>query len=182
MYGSDNSEAVDQLTGTVGGVDLNSALGDAASVRKRQKLLNFKTFIADYKEPSSGKPANNADPFPVDQKIEEFESHQPRVKIHTVTTHVHGQAATIAAMSVSDNAEKRIVRLENNMATIMRYLFRLGTRVSINCQYWGGTSPFQKYLGIRCMRSDRVSDGQLVSIDQCLNCTRFQPVYGMVKY
>lgn len=67
LYGSDNSEAVDQLTGTVGGIDLNSALGDAASVRKRQKLLNFKTFIADYKEPSSGKPANNADPFPVDR-------------------------------------------------------------------------------------------------------------------
>lgn len=73
-----------------------------------------------------------------------MESHQPRVKIHTVTTHVHGQAATIAAMSVSDNAEKRIVRLENNMATIMRYLFRLGSRVSINCQFWGGTSPFEK--------------------------------------
>ena len=54
LYGSDNSEAVDHLTGTVGGIDLNSALGDAASVRKRQKLLNFKTFIADYKEPSSG--------------------------------------------------------------------------------------------------------------------------------
>lgn len=66
LYG-DNTEAADQLTGTVGGVDLSSALGDVMSIRQRQKLLNFKDFVSDYKEPSTGKPPNNADPFPVDR-------------------------------------------------------------------------------------------------------------------
>lgn len=30
------------------------------------------------------------------------------------------------------------------------------------------------------MKDDRISDGQLMSIDQCLNCTRYEPVIGQV--
>lgn len=178
LYGADNTEAVAQLEGSIGGIELNAVLGDASSIRNRQKLLNFKDFINDYKQPSSGKPPNNKDAFPVDQKIEEFEAHQPTIKIHQVTTHVHGKDAAIAAMHTSDSAEKRIVHLENNMATIMRYLFRLGSRVMINCVYYGGQSTFEKYKCIRCMRSDRINDGQMMQIDQCLVCTRFEPIFG----
>ena len=179
VYGKDSS-IVEKLEGMVGGIEVNAILGNAQSISERQKLLNFKTFVNDFKEPNPGKPPHNEDAFPVDQKIEEFESHQPMVKIHKVTTHVHGQAATIAAMQASDTAEKRIVRLENNMATIMRYLFRLGSRMAINCVYWGGTSVFNKYKCIRCLRDDRISDGQFMQIDQCLTCTKFEPIVGQV--
>lgn len=179
VYGKESS-TVEQLEGMVGGIEVNAILGNAQSISERQKLLNFKTFANDFKEPNPGKPPQNEDAFPVDQKIQEFEVHQPMVKVHNVTTHVHGQAATIAAMTVGDAAEKRIVRLENNMATIMRYLFRLGSRMSINCVYWGGTSVFNKYKCIRCLRDDRISDGQFMQIDQCLTCTKFEPVIGQV--
>ena len=179
VYGSESS-VVEQLEGKVGGIEINAILGNAQSISERQKLLNFKTFINDFKEPNPGKPPHNEDAFPVDQKINEFESHQPMVKIHKVTTHVHGQAATIAAMTAADTAEKRIVRLENNMATIMRYLFRMGSRVAINCVYWGGSSVFNKYKCIRCLRDDRISDGQFMQIDQCLTCTKFEPIVGQV--
>ena len=105
--------------------------------------------------------------------------HYPPIKINKVTTPNEGKEATVAAMSVGDHTEKRIVKLENMMATFMRYLFRLGARVPINCQYYGGQSPnFEKYAGIRCLADDRVEDGKLVQIDQCLNCTRYEPVYG----
>lgn len=79
-----------------------------------------------------------------------------------------------------DAAEKRIVRLENNMATLMRYLYRLGSRVFINCQYYGGQTTFQKYKCIRCMKDDRCNDGQLMQLDQCLCCTRYEPIFGQV--
>ena len=179
LYGG-NRDVAEQLDSNVGGIDLNAVLGDSADIRNRQRLLNFNNFINDFKTPSSGKPPNNKDAFPVDQKIEEFEYHLPTIKIHRVLTHVHGQAAALAAMHTSDASEKRIVRLENNMATIMRYLFRLGSRMSINCVYWGGTSTFEKYKCIRCMQMDRAGDGQMMQIDQCLTCTRFEPVFGQV--
>lgn len=66
------------------------------------------------------------------------------------------------------------------MSTITRYLFRLGARVMINCHYYGGISTFQKYRAIRCMRDDRCGDGALMQIDQCLCCTRFEPIFGQV--
>lgn len=70
-------------------------------------------------------------------KIEEFETHQPRVKVHEIVTHNHGKAAAIMGIQQFDATEKRLVRLENNMATVLRYLYRLGSRVFINCQYYG---------------------------------------------
>lgn len=179
VYGSESSD-VESLEGSIGGIELNAILGNSSSISERQKLLNFKTFVNDFKEPNPGKPPHNEDAFPVDQKIEEFESHQPTIKIHRVITHNHGKDATIAAMHTSDTAEKRIVRLENNMATVMRYLFRMGSRVAINCVYWGGSSVFNKYKCIRCLRDDRISDGQFMQIDQCLTCTKFEPIIGQV--
>lgn len=43
-----------------------------------------------------------------------------------------------------DVTEKRLVRLENNISTLMRYIFRLGARVFINCHYYGGQTTFEK--------------------------------------
>jgi 3D (Asp-Asp-Asp) domain-containing protein len=52
--------------------------------------------------------------------------------------------------------------------------------MNINCVYYGGHSTFNKYKCIRCLHDDRVHDGELVTIDQCLNCTRFEPILGQV--
>lgn len=162
----------------VGVRDLQGVMGNSAALKARQHLLNPKKYKTEYKKPNPGKMPNNKDPFPVDLKIEEFEAHFPATRIYEMDTHVHGQAAAQAAMNVGNNAEKRLVKLENNMATLMRLLFRVGSRMVINCQYYGGQTPFEKYKTIRCLCDDRVSDGQNVQLDQCLYCTRFEPVDG----
>jgi len=143
LYGTDNAEVISQLQGSVGGAELSSILGNATTIRARQHLLNFKTFKNDFKEPNSGKPPQNRDPFPVDQKIEEFETHLPRVKIYTLDTHNHGLQAAKAVVSQCDAIEKRLVRIENNISTFSRYLFRMGARVMINCHYYGGQTTFE---------------------------------------
>nr|DAK26698.1 MAG TPA: hypothetical protein [Caudoviricetes sp.] len=165
----------------VGVRDLNGIIGDKEAMRIRQHLLNPKKYKTEFKKPNPGKMPNNKGPFPVDLKIEELESHTPATRIYEVTTHVHGEPAAKAAMNVGWNADKRLAKLENNMATLMRLLFRLGSRVSINCQYYGGQVPnFEKYKAIRCLCDDRISDGQNVQIDQCLYCTRYEPVLGQI--
>ena len=168
------------MESAVGGIELNSVLGNAKAVKDRQHLFDPTKYKQEFKTPNPGKMPNNQDPFPVDLKIEEFETHKPTVKVHRVTCHTNAEPAAKAAMFVGDTAEKRLVHLENNISTIMRYLFRLGARVPINCVYYGGQSPYEKYRCIRCMRSDRANDGALVQIDQCLTCTRYEPVYGQV--
>lgn len=166
------------LANGIGVRDLQGVMGNAADLKARQHLLNPKKYKTEFKKPNPGKMPNNKDPFPVDLKIEEFECHFPATRIYELDTHVHGQAAAQAAMNVGNNAEKRLVKLENNMATLMRLLFRMGSRVRINCVYYGGQTPFEKYKCIRCLCDDRVSDGQNVQIDQCLYCTRYEPVDG----
>ncbi len=156
------------MTQGVGIRDLQGVMGNSAALKARQHLLNPKKYKTEYKKPNPGKMPNNKDPFPVDLKIEEFEAHFPATRIYEMDTHVHGQAAAQAAMNVGNNAEKRLVKLENNMATLMRLLFRMGARMKINCVYYGGQTPFEKYRCIRCLCDDRVSDGQNVQIDQCL--------------
>ncbi|WP_312339156.1 M23 family metallopeptidase [Anaerospora hongkongensis] len=162
------------------GQDLDSVLGSAASSKERQKAFNAKAHQREFKHPNPGKPANNNEPFPVDLKIEELETHKPTVKIHTITTCPEAVNAAKAVLKVSDTAEKRIVKLENMMATMLRYLMRIGSRMNINCVYYGGQTPFEKYNCIRCLKDDRLTDGQMISIDQCLNCTRYEPIIGQV--
>lgn len=178
LYGEGSDITSAQMKQTVGGIELDAVIGNAEAVQARQHLLNPEDYEDDVKSINPGKMPNNEDAYPVDLKIEELETHKPDVKIHEVTTHVHGQAAAMAAMKVGDTAEKRIIHLENIVATLMRYVFRLGSRVHINCVYYGGQSPFEKYKCIRCMQDDRISDGQMIQIDQCLNCTRYEPVFG----
>ena len=85
----------------------------------------------------------------LDQKIMELEVHQPTVKEDEILTHVHGAAAAAACLRTSNFTEQRLVRLENNMATILRYLYRIGSRMFINCIYYGGQTTFEKeYIDI----------------------------------
>ena len=60
----------------------------------------------------------------------------------------------------------------------MRYVFGMAGRMQINCVYYGGQDHRAKYKCIRCMRDDRVNDGQVMQIDQCLSCTRYEPIFG----
>ncbi len=169
------------ITQALGPLEVAGMLGSADEVKARQHMLNWDDYHKEYKKPNLNKFPNNEDPFPVDQKIEEFETHWPNVKLYEVTCDVKAKEAAVAAMQAADRAEKRLVKLENNMATMMRLLFRMGTRMFINCVYYGGQNPnFEKYKGIRCMCDDRITDGQQVQIDQCLYCTRFEPIFGQV--
>ncbi len=135
----------------------------------------------EVKVPNAGKPLNNNDPFPADLKIEELERHLPRVKQYKMPYDKNvGATKSIAAalLHVSDYTEKRLVRLENNMATLMRYVFAMGSRVAINCVYWGGTDHRSKYCTVRCLKDNRIEDGQVMQIDQCLSCSRYEPIIG----
>lgn len=163
----------------VGIRDLNGVIGNSAALKLRQHLLNPKKYKSEFKKPNPGKMPNNRDAFPVDLKIEEFETHYPPTHIHELTVPTCCQTTTMALLDVASNTDKRLAKIENNISTLFRLFFRLGGRVSINCQYWGGTNPnFEKYKGIRCLCDDRISDGQEIQIDQCLYCTRYEPVMG----
>jgi len=162
------------------GGDLNAILGGVADAKERQRVFDPNNYKKEFKKQNPGKPANNNEPFPVDLKIEELETHKPTIKIHTITTCPEAVEAAKAVLRVSDTAEKRIVKLENMMATMARYLFRMSSRVHINCVYYGGQTSFEKYNAIRCLTDDRLSDGQSMSMDQCLNCTRYEPILGQV--
>ena len=125
---------------------------------------------------------NNNDPFPVDLKIEEFETHYPPTYIYSLNACAMAKEAAAGAMAVGFNASKRLIKIENNLSTLMRYFFRLAARVPINCVYYGGqvAGSQAKYACIRCLCDDRITDGMLVQIDQCLTCTRYEPVFGQM--
>ena len=165
---------------SIGLSDLQSIIGDSEAIKARQHLLDPTKYEREIKNSNPGKMPNNEDAYPIDLKIEELEFHKPNIKLYKETTHIHGKDAMIAAMKVSDKAEKRIVKLENMVATLFRWFGRLGSRVVVNCQYYGGTQPGQKYKSIRCLADDRINDGQEIQIDQCLYCTRFEPIAGQM--
>lgn len=173
-----NTITQDSMIRALGADAFAGAIGNEAEIKARQHIINPKKYKTDFKKPNPGKMPNNQDPFPVDLKIEEFETHYPPTRIYKLTTPNEGKVACEAAMNVGMNADKRLVKIENNLSTLFRLFFRLGTRVRINCVYYGGQTPFTKYAGIRCLADDRVSDGQNVQIDQCLYCTRYEPIDG----
>lgn len=162
---------------------------------KRQKTFNIKNF-AEIKKEVKGKPVNNEDPYPVDDKIKELESHAPKVKIDQVnfkfndTNHPGSLLAKELAkdlaliqdeiISISRRTERRLVCLENNLSIALRYLFRASSRMQINCVYYGGQDVFGKYKCIRCLHDDRINDGQSMTLDQCLSCTRYEPIVGQI--
>lgn len=66
------------------GGDLSAILGSVKGINERQRIFDPTKYREAIKTPNPGKPANNNDPFPVDLKIEELETHNPRVKIGTI--------------------------------------------------------------------------------------------------
>lgn len=162
---------------------------------KRQKTFNINDF-EKIKKSTVGRPINTDDPFPVDEQIKKLEEHFPKVKIDKTifdfSEDNHPQSALGKAMAknyamtydmineLSKRTEKRLVKIENNLATVMRNLFRISSRININCVYYGGQSVYGKYKCIRCLHDNRLDDGAIVSLDQCLCCTRYEPILGQV--
>jgi hypothetical protein len=164
----------------------------------KQLTLNY-DLLKDKKKESNKclGPINFMDPYPTDDKIEELEQHFPKVFIDEIESQLYscnhpgcpvGQPMaknfamlSDALMNQSKRTEKRLVRLENILSTIMRNQARLSSRININCVYYGGQSTYAgKYKCIRCMHDDRIHDGAIVTLDQCLNCTRYEPILGQI--
>lgn len=158
----------------------NFTLNNEKAIEERNRAFDFNELTKKFKVPNGGKPANDKDPFPVDSKIKELEEHLPRVKISSIKSCPEALPVTKECIKLSMNVERRLVRLENNMATIMRYLWRLAARMPVNCVYYGGQSIYDRYKCIRCLKDNRVEDGGVFTFDQCMNCTRYEPIIGQV--
>lgn len=185
---------VDKVEATTTQVTSSTTLSPE-DFEKRSKSFNVRDYKDAVKE-VSGKPVNNNDPFPVDDKIKELESHVPKVKIDRVEFMLYDcnhpdsiigpEVAKNFAMlqdeviSMSRRVEHRLSKIENNMATMMRNLWRSASRMNINCVYYGGQDVFGKYKCIRCTHTSRVDDGQSMTLDQCLSCTRYEPIIGQI--
>jgi uncharacterized protein YcbK (DUF882 family) len=166
--------------GKLTGLDV-SGFVDQDKLTDRQKIYDASADQYKVFKTSSGLPFNCCDPYPVDLKIEELETHMPKVKVDGISfSKPDGNTVTLAEqfLYAADSTEKRIVKLENILATVMRYCFGIGRRLNINCIYYGGQDRYQKYKCIRCKRDDMNGDGQIMQIDQCLSCTRYEPFLG----
>lgn len=161
----------------------------------------YKITMFDYtkvkeKQATKGKPVNYNDPYPYDDKIYELERHSPKVKIDEIESRLYdcnhigcpiGQPMAKnfhmlnnALIAQSKRMERRLVKIENTLSLVLRNLGRLGSRMHINCVYYGGQDTFGKYKTIRCLKDDRIEDGCSVTIDQCMACNRFEPVLGQI--
>lgn len=159
----------------------NEAFTTPDAMALAQRAFDPSKAELEVKVPNAGKPLNNNDSFPVDLKIEELERHLPRVKQYKMPYNKKcgvSKNVSAAILHISDWAEKRIVRLENILATTMRYVYGMGSRMFVNCQYYGGQDHRSKYKCIRCLKDDRTDDGQVMTIDQCLSCSRYEPIIG----
>ena len=173
--------------------------GAMTSADAYTKQMSFDYDLLEGKKKESKKthhPNNYMDPYPYDEKITDLEKHFPKVHIDEIESQLYScnhpgcpiaqpmaknfAMVSDALMNQSKRAEKRLAKLENILSTVIRNQGRLGSRMNINCVYYGGHSTFNKYKCIRCLHDDRVHDGALVTIDQCLNCTRFEPILGQV--
>ncbi len=130
--------AINQLTNN----QLNEVVGNMTDRMSRQIVYDPKKHKNSFKSPAKGKPANNNDAFPIDLKLEELELHYPHAYIHEIQACPQAVSTAKPLLEHAQATEKRIVKLENNMATLLRYFGALGTRLAINCVYWGGTSQY----------------------------------------
>lgn len=122
---------------TATGMNLNEFTTDYAQQR-RQAVFNIEDNINDRKV-AGGKPLNNNDRYPVDLKIEELLIHQPCIKQNEIKKSSNMTKELAAAILTGlDHAEKRMVKVENVLAVVMRNLFATAGRMSINCVYYGG--------------------------------------------
>jgi hypothetical protein len=141
---------------------------------KRQQIFNPKDHDTTIKV-VKGQSVNYTDEYPIDLKIVELEAHKPSVKIQSISGPVEPYI-----INLSVNTEKRLVQIENVLSKAMHYLFRLSSRLNVNCVYYGGQDMFGKYNCIRCLHDDRINDGQSMTLDQCLNCSRYEPMIGQI--
>ena len=167
---------------------------------KNDKDFNNLTFdfdlLKEMNKKSKGKPVNYLDAYPYDDKVYELEKHSPKVKIDEIESRLYEcnhpgcpiaqpMAKNFAmlndmALNQSKKIESRLVRLENTLSFVLRNLGRVGSRINVNCVYYGGQDTFGKYKTIRCLRDDRVHDACSVTLDQCLACTRYEPIVGQI--
>ena len=168
---------------------------DAKDFDNDQLTYDFE-LLNDKKKTSKGKPVNYLDPFPYDDKIVELEQHHPKIKIDEIEARLYESnhpgdpmpqpvaknfaLVYDAMLKQSSSIEKRLVRIENALATVIRNQGRIGSRININCVYYGGQDTFGKYKTIRCLCDDRIHDASSVTLDQCLSCTRYEPILGQV--
>ena len=163
----------------------------------KQYAFDYNLLTGKKKEtnPCSG-PINFLDPYPIDDKIQELENHFPKVFIDEIESQMYScnhpgcpiaqpmaknfAMLQDAIMNQSKRVEQRLCKLENILSTVIRNQGRLGSRININCVYYGGQSVYGKYKCIRCLHDDRIHDGAIVTLDQCLNCTRYEPILGQV--
>lgn len=179
-----------------------TVLSESNGTIKNQKDFDASNLSFDYDllkdktKTSKGKPVNYLDPYPYDDKIYELENHKPKVKIDEIEARLydsnhpgdpvaHPIAKNFAnvydmAINQSKKIESRLVRIENTLATVLRNLGRIGSRINVNCVYYGGQDIFGKYKTIRCLRDDRVHDACSMTLDQCLSCTRYEPIIGQI--
>lgn len=161
---------------------------------KEVKNYNIDDLSKIVKE-NKGTIPNSSEPYNTDKNIYKLEKHAPQVVLDNVAVDrlksnmpTNEESVLCAAKmlelvetidKLSKATEKRLVRLENIMAPNIRYLHRLSSRININCVYYGGQSVYDKYLCIRCLDDNLINDIP-VSLDQCLNCTRYEPIEGQV--
>ena len=98
------------------------------------------------KKPVLGKTPNAFDPYPTDAKIAQLEMHAPTVTLeYESASEIQGNLFGFMNNRFG-NTEKRLVRIENILSTIMRYQARLASRININCVYYGGQSVFGRKI------------------------------------
>ena len=171
--------------------------GELSNENLGNKKLSYDySVLEDKTKESKGKPVNYNDPYPYDSKIMELERHFPKVSIDEIESRLYScnhpgcpvaqpMAKNFAMLNdmqlaQSKKIEQRLVKLENISSFMLRNLGRIGSRLNINCVYYGGQDVFSKYRCIRCLHDDRVHDGCSVTIDQCLCCTRYEPIIGQI--
>lgn len=164
-----------------GNGDAKDALKYVQTLAQRQIRFNPKDHSNAIKAPFPGRVQNNNDPFPVDLRIRDLEMHNPRIVIDSINGLTEFETATAKALiELGADTEKRVVQLENHLATTMRYLFRLASIVPINDIYYGGNSLYEKYHGIRQLDDLLINDGFQTQLDQYLTSTRIEPIVGQV--
>lgn len=137
---------------------------------------------------NSGSVPNMHDPYPVDEKIQQLEMHNMQTVFNPMELIAIRNSKTLPVLAnntadalqlLSRRTENRLVQLDNILATQLRYLHRMSARININCIYYGGQSIYDKYKCIRCLHDDMIND-TTITLDQCLNCTRYEPIIGQV--
>lgn len=162
-----------------GGENAQEALKYVQTLAQRQIRFDPREHSNAIKAPFPGKIQNNNDPFPVDMRIRDLETHFPRIVIDNITgVSEFEQATNKALLKLGSDTEKRVVQIENHLATTMRYLWRLASIVQINDVYYGGNSMYEKYHSIRMLDDYLINDGFQTQLDQYLTSTKVEPIIG----